>query len=409
MKEINILFKRRMSEDLKLQLQVFRTVIDWTLALYILTPLLLIGFYHYYNWWQSVPSWIVPIPLELALGILFLFTWLGSIRLFLQEADLLFLIHDKKWSQGLIKRGIAFSFLIHFFSTLGLFLLIAPLFLLHYQISFLSFGLFGLFVFLMKATIALGKQILGVISTNTWERISFLLFFFVGSGSLFLLMIILINQGAPVFILGLAIPIGIVAFLLRIRLRLRGSFFADVVHEGKERTRYMRLLLGMSMNPAHSSRLRTKHSIFFRHSNHLFRNRRVQTVLVELGVKTFLRDRNQLLSYGRIAGISIFAILQVPLTLKWFLWPLLGLYFAYWCKNFWKGVEASSFLQLFHIPKEERFKARERVIRWLMLPGFLIISILVGWFTYHWVGALLMLPVAFVLSNPLQRIIGAFE
>lgn len=121
MKEIDVVFKRRITDDLKLQLRVFRLVIDWTIALYILTPLLLIGLYHYYTWWQDVPSWVLPIPFELALVLLFLFCWLGRIRLFFQEADLLFLIHDEKWSRGLIKRGISFSFLSHFFSTLSFF------------------------------------------------------------------------------------------------------------------------------------------------------------------------------------------------------------------------------------------------------------------------------------------------
>mgnify|MGYP001476093466 CR=1 FL=1 len=410
MKEINVVFKRRITEDLKLQLRVFRTVIDWTIALYILTPLLLIGLYHYYTWWQGVPSWVLPIPFELALGLLFLFSWLGRVRLFFQEADRLFLIHDDKWSQGLIKRGIAYSLLFHFFSTLVFFSLIAPFFLLHYQVSLLSFALLGFFVFLMKGILALGKQLIEVISTNTWERISFLLVMFAGGGILFSFMIVLYYHGILVFIFGLAIPIGIIILLFWARLQLRGSFFADVVHERKERTRYIRLFLGMSMSLDHQPiQLRNKHFIFFRQSNHLFRNRRVETVLVELGIKTFLRDRNQLFSYLRIMGVSIFAILQVPLTLKWFLWPLIGLYLAYWCKNFWKDIESSSFLHLFYISKEDLLKARHKVIQWLTFPGFFVISILIGLVTYQWIGVLLMLPISYSLSYLLGRIIGVFD
>lgn len=262
----------------------------------------------------------------------------------------------------------------------------------------------------MKGILALGKQLIEVISTNTWERIFFLLILFAGSGLLFLFMMVLYYQGIPIFIFGLAIPFGIIILLSWVRLQLRGNFFADVAHEMKERTRYIRLLLGMSMNLDHQLiQSRTKHFIFFRQSNHLFRNRRVETVLVELGIKTFLRDRNQLFSYIRIMGVSIFAILQVPLTLKWFLWPLVGFYLAYWCKNFWKDIESSSFLRIFHISEGELLKARDKVIQWLTLPGFFFISILVGFVTYQWIGVLLMLPISYSLSYLLGRIIGVFD
>lgn len=130
---------------------------------------------------------------------------------------------------------------------------------------------------------------------------------------------------------------------------------------------------------------------------------------MELGIKTFLRDRHQLFSYARIVGVSIFAILQVPLTLKWFLWPIIGLYLAYWCKNFWKDIESSSFLRLFHIPRGKLLKARDKAIQWLTLPGFFVISILFGLVTYQWIGALLMLPITYALSYLLGRIIGAFD
>ena len=138
MNTVNAVFFRRMTDDWKFQYQVFRMAVDWTIALYIVAPLILIGAYHYYTWWQITPDWLLNIPFGWALIPLFLYAWTGSLRLFFLEADLLFFIHDRRWSQGLIRRGTAYSLLLHLFWTLVAFFLVAPFF----SYSLFAFSLF---------------------------------------------------------------------------------------------------------------------------------------------------------------------------------------------------------------------------------------------------------------------------
>lgn len=408
MNTVNAVFFRRMTDDWKFQYQVFRMAVDWTIALYIVAPLILIGAYHYYTWWQITPDWLLNIPFGWALIPLFLYAWTGSLRLFFLEADLLFFIHDRRWSQGLIRRGTAYSLLLHLFWTLVAFFLVAPFFLIYYSLSLFSFGLLFLFVYMMKASLSIGKQIVDVISSGGLERTSFYLLLLVGSGMLYFFNMAMLMKGDLFLIPGLVLLALVLIFLTWIRLHLKGSFFADVIHERKERVKYIGFLLGIAMvNPNQSQVLRRRRPLFFRHSRSLFQRRTPANGLTELGIKTFLRNSDHFFSYLRAVAVSIFAIVQIPFVLKWLLWLIVGLYLAYWCKNFWADVESASFLQLFRLRREDRQQAREKVIGWLMLPGFLLISMILGWLTYSWIGVLMMLPLCFLYSFLLKWIMGS--
>lgn len=107
---VSRLFFRRVIADWKYQYQVWKSAVDWIVALYIVIPFSAGFMYYYLTWWRAVPGWLEYIPLNTLSAIIVVFAWSGTISIFVEGADQLFLLQRKVWISRIIKYSLVYAF-----------------------------------------------------------------------------------------------------------------------------------------------------------------------------------------------------------------------------------------------------------------------------------------------------------
>jgi ABC-2 type transport system permease protein len=232
------LFSKRLSAELKFQFSIWRTTIDWTVALYIVLPAIALGINQYLLWWENTPRWLNLLPVDLLFATCFLFAWSGSIRIFLQEADQLFLLNQKHWLKKIMKYGLVYSSSLYFILSAFFFLFLAPFILQHYQFSQIQLFLLFSSTFLSKVFLGLAKQLLSI-RFYGWQQFIVIRGIMVLGSFLFIALIPHILNNSIIYsvtILLLFIASGLLSIK---RLNYQGSFFVDVAREQSEKLKYV--------------------------------------------------------------------------------------------------------------------------------------------------------------------------
>jgi len=401
------MFFRRVKSEWKFQYKVWKTAIDWTVGLYILLPAVLIGLDGYISLWKNQYGWIEALPFYWLLTLIYLFAWSGGTRTFLEEGDQLFLLQRRGWIRRIMAFGAGYTAMLNLLLSLLVFSLLAPLLFINYKLSAVQFALFLGFVFLFKTNTGMARQLFEL-RFQGWKQViamktAFVLMSFVFvKGVLFLL-------GQPRLLLSacamLLIALG---FLTKMRLEVRGSFFDDVAREQRHRLRYASLLLSMSGINVKRPKSPKRRPLILRHSNHLFRKRHAVNLLVELCIKSVLRNNRSLLFYVQMVAVGILLVLSFPFWWKWVIWPGLAFLLAFLAGLYWKEAVSSDFVQLFQWKSGDKSAAAGKSMFLLMLPGFLLISLAAGWQTFSWMGACLALPAGIVLGYYITKLIAIF-
>src|SRR5690625_1617183 len=107
-------FFRRLRDRFRFQRKVLDLVFDWTVIVYILLPALIIIAMMYRSTFITLPLWMDVLPVEFILFIAYITVWLGSVRLFVEEADQLFLLQKQSAYEALKRYGLQFSSLLAF-------------------------------------------------------------------------------------------------------------------------------------------------------------------------------------------------------------------------------------------------------------------------------------------------------
>lgn len=401
------LFYRRMISEWKFQYNVWRTSIDWTVGLYLVVPSIAIGLDYYVFLWKNQPAWMEAVPFSGFLLIVYLFAWSGTIRLFLEEGDQLFLLQYRNWIRKMIMFGVVYSAVLALLLSLFVFFLLVPFWFMHYKLSMLQFALLFVFVFLIKMNTGLARQLF-MLRFSGWKQ-------WVAYKSAFILTSVVFTRGTifamdkpGLFFTCCILLLVTLGFLIKIRLNLKGSFYEDIAREQRERLKYVSFLLSLSgvIPPKPGSQKR--HPLLFRSSNHLFRERSTVNVLVELCLKAVLRNKNKVNSYVQLVAVCILLILSFPVFWMWLIWPVLAFLLTIFAKSYYKEVISSGFVQLFRWKAEDKSEAARVSMFLLMLPGFLLVSLVIGFQTFSWIGACAALPAGITLGYFAARFVSFF-
>ena len=399
------LFYKRMIAEWKFQYNVWRTSIDWTVGLYLVVPFIAIGLDYYSLLWKNQPAWMGAVPFSGFLLILYLFAWSGTIRIFIEEGDQLFLLQYKNWIRKIIMLGIGYSSILNLVLCLLVFFLLAPFWFMHYKFSMLQFALLFVFVSLFKTNIGLARQLF-MLRFSGWKP-------WVMYKSAFILISIFFIKGTifamdkpGLFVAYSILLLATLGFLIKMRLNLKGSFFDDIAREQRERIKYASLLLSLSGANLPKLVSQKRRPLLFRNSNPLFRERSTANVLVELCIKAVLRNKNKVNSYVQLLVVCILLILSFPAFWKWFIWLVLAFLLTIFVNSYYKEVISSGFVQLFRWKTEDKIRAARISMFLLMLPGFLLVSLVIGFQTFSWIGACVVLPAGFALSYYVVKFIS---
>lgn len=401
------LFAKRLSAELKFQFSIWRTTIDWTVALYIVLPAIALGIDQYLSWWIGPPHWLNILPVDLLFAICFLFAWSGTIRLFLQEADQLFLLNQKQWLKKIMKYGLIYSFSADFLLGGFFFAFLAPFILQHYQFSQIQVFILFSITFLSKVFLGLAKQLLSL-GFYCWQQFVVIRGILVLGSLLFVILIPRILNNFIMFLAAILLLIIASGMLSMKRLNYKGGFFADVAREQSEKMKYVRLLLGFSGVNIKQPKKQRKRPWLFYSSGIIFRKRNTVNGLVEVCLKSTVRNTTRLGQYLFFLCLCGLIILSFEGSVKWLIWLALAFILVNFAGLYWKESLATEFMQLFPWKSEDKHLALRKFLFIMTFPGFLLISLMAGFQAYSWLGALLIFPVCIGAVFYICRIVAFY-
>lgn len=390
------LLRRRILSNIRFQYRVWRMAVDWTVALYIVTPALFFAGYQYALWWRDRPFWLDFIPYTAMTGLFYLFALAGTIRYYIEEADQLFLYQRKSWFGYLMAGGLAYSLAMHAVKLVFAAAAVAPLAIKGYGISAAQYAGFVGTVCLFKFHLLLIKQVLDM-KIAGW-RVVLLRIVLIPAGGILLGALALLSQkGLAVSLLMWALLAAPLFLAIPSRLRLKGTFHHDIRREQTEKMKVAAVLLGDFIQK--KPKLLRKKPLLFSRSNRLFVKRTQENVLAESVVKAAFRSPAKFKLYLNAVLVYAGVIVVIPGgPLRLLFWVLSAPILAYMAKIFAKEVSSESFIKLFHWKDGVRYGAFFKATAGIMLPGFLLLTLMTGCLELPWWQGFLLLPAGIALG-----------
>lgn len=397
MMAVTRLFLRRLAAEWKYQYQVLHTAVDWIVALYIVIPFLALFVYSYLSWWRQIPGWFAYIPLNALLGIVLFYAWSGTMRIFLEEADQLFLLQRKTWIKRIFMYSLGYSLLYNLVVTSLLLIILAPFLCLHYGFSLREIILLTLLVFILKNCLGIGRQLLEF-RFKGWVQVVMRSVVFIIMGLYVRASVTMLLSQRSLFYLSVLLLIIALGILLCRRMSVQGTFFEDVLRERQAKLKLANIFLMQAGTYVKKPRVIRKRPLLFRNSNLLFKERSQVNGLVEMCLKAVLRNEKELSFYGKLLGVYLVLILAFPGFYKWLLWIVFSIMLTNAMGISWLEVSNAPFVCFFPWPIEIKREAARKAIFLLALPGELILGLVIALQTHSWQSALGMIPIGLAIG-----------
>ena len=391
------LFFRRIVSDWKYQYQVWKTAVDWIVALYIVIPFIAIFINYYLSWWRKAPGWLGYIPLNALLGIILVFAWSGTIRIFVQEADQLFLLQRKAWISRIMTYSLGYSIIYNFVVTSLLLIILAPFLLFYYGFSPIGVIWLTVFVFILKNCMGLAKQLVELRFQGWTQRIMRTVIFII-TGVYARESVLLLLSRPGLFYLSLFVLLSTLVIFLCRRVKLKGTFFEDVSREQTAKLRLAKFMLQAAGVHVKKPRFARKRPLLFRNSNLIFKKRNPVNGLVEMCLKAVLRNEGDVGFYLKLIGVYLVMIIAFPGDYKWLLWIVFSIMLTNVVGISWLEVINSPFVCLFPWLSETKMAAARKTIFLMALPGQLLLGLVVVLQTRSWLEALGMIPIGIMIG-----------
>ncbi|MEH7238953.1 ABC transporter permease [Bacillus sp. JJ1562] len=378
----NNLFITRFRKEIAYQWGVFRSVVDWTIFLYLFIPAIAIGGYHYYTWWSEIPSWVSGVPLLFLFSLVYFFCWHGRIRTFLEEADQLFLIQKrhlvitlKKWTRNLYVLGY----------SLGILFLVAalsPFLLKHYKLSLIEISVLAIYFISLKALILGWKQYLDAI-VSTWKKGFYTILLFIAIGAYSVLLVNWSLDTSVIFLLILSLFQWLL-FLLNSSRRINRltTFSSDVDTEKQAKLMYVNSIFLLSEYVEKVPNQKKRSPLFYRNSKRIFKNRNRRKSLQELCVKVFFRNKSNLFQGLQITSITTAALLIIPpIWIKCLIFFGFIIILRMWVKLVSNRILSNHFIV--NVRKDDiiRLQTENYIVNFISLPVISIVGLVLILFT----------------------------
>lgn len=393
----NALFWQRVRESVVYNYQLIKSSLDWTVWAYILIPLLLVAGYHYgqaLNQTAQWPHFFNPISLGVILAF---FCAAGRLRTYLHPADQLLLWQRRALVDTLIRKGRYLYFVKSFGATLLFFVLLFPVLKNYLGYTWLELVTLVIFVWLSKLAAAYLKQWIDF----SWTRpVGLALKGILLVACLVIFPLLLAHfktaySPAMIFLPFSGLVLG--HWLLK---RKPLPFEKACALEMDERLKYVRLLLAQTSwlgSPEYVTRkkyLNWSKPLIFRRSQALFKELNGRKGLMELTLKTFLRNITWLSLYFQLGSVATLGLILLPFWLKLILWLLVMAALSSLLKSYCVSVLTHPYLNLFSWPKDQKYKTGQASLFYLMLPLGLYLGVLCGYLMFSAWGVLVFIPLA---------------
>ncbi|MBM7564812.1 ABC transporter permease [Paenibacillus sacheonensis] len=386
---IGTLFRRRLSRFWSEQWKVWRTALDWTVWVYFILPLLWIGGGTYVDLWHHPADWLVKLPLWTGERLPLVVIFVGRLRTFTEEADVLFLLQKQSWGRGLLRRGAVYTALMLLVLTALVYVLLFPFFLAVHHFPASAIIAMVLYTWMWAMIGAMGRNIIEArfIGFRKWAMKTAAMLLLAAT---YLIPMIVLGTSP----LDLLVPIlaGAVAavLLLRLKLRARDAFESDVQQEQLARLASTQLLLRNVIR--RKPRVKLSRPILLRRSNRIFKKFDGETILGEMIIKAFIRRLPLVRTWLIFIFLSAAAVLLSPGVIKPFVAVALMLLLSSWVISHWRGMTAEPYFKQFRWTDAALRDSAKRVRFWLVVPAAALFGLIDGMQTYGPGGFVAIVP-----------------
>lgn len=359
------IFLKRYKENHKYQWGVFTSIIDWTIAVYLIIPGVVITAFLYREAWQSIGKfWSDLIPFSLLVALLLLFSMRGYFRTYVEEADLLYLLQHKNIFCTVKRYGFLSSLLHAAFGNAILFVLLLPVLIQNYKLTAMEVWL------LYLALLAVNMLFMTANKLITRSLYKWLLY-----PLLFLVFLLVFTKASPLVYgsLGVLLFVFLVLFHLFRITNTNRWFYREVEIEDEERAKYVRIIFHFSQEVEKETvRTAKRPWILFPQSQRLFNKRSGANGLLELLLKSFLRNRRYVQSYYRMTAVTLAALFILPLWLKWVVYIAFIVFIASWAESIFRKMKDSPFFAVVPFAEDLHYEVLPRFRNWIALPAVTI-------------------------------------
>ncbi|WNS74653.1 ABC transporter permease [Bacillus sp. DTU_2020_1000418_1_SI_GHA_SEK_038] len=373
------IFADRLVRGWKYQYGVIRSIADWTIILYLIIPANAIFFIMYRTWWLETPDWIENIPLFLLFFVLYLFSWSGNIRTFVQEADKVFLIKFQPIFLGMKKWGYAYSIITGIMQIAISIFVFLPFLRKHYLLDWQHIITLFIFLVALNTTILLLKHLMRKIETRL-KRIAaiFLLFILLSWFSQFIFSLWVKGLLYPIYMCSAFLMIISIYQSLR-SIKKISSIDHDISLGNEAKMKNIDLIFKLSHDiekPVIVSK-RTK-PLLFRRSKRIFNKREGINGFLELFIKIFIRNYSYVGGYLQILSVTTAAIVIIPpFWIKFLIFIGFLIMMYSWLSLVWDRITGSNPISKKYSESTFYFAARKRAVTVLLILAILILGIFI--------------------------------
>lgn len=364
----NKLFLHRLMGEFQYQRNVIRTVLDWSILLYIAIPAIAVIPFFYADVWRNIRIyWDARIPVSIVLVLILILSGYGNIRTYLLDADLLFLIQKRKVIHQLKRDSFLYSMFFLFLIECILMLAALPVLVTIYQYTVPQILSLFLVVSAFKlTTMTIKKSVDHVV-------IRWLLRFIT-----FSLSAMLLASASPlVWIVFGGIAWGLMLWMNVRQFSQTNRWAKDLETEYEAHIRLIRWILRYTNEvPKPQTKSRRKPWFFFRKSGRIFKMRSEENGLLEFFLKSVFRNKARLSLYYKLIGITILAVLFLPLWLKWTVYALFIWFINKWLGTLFRDMAVSDFFVLVPYRSESAEQAGLRFQKWLAIPPDILVGLI---------------------------------
>ncbi|USB33814.1 ABC transporter permease [Paenibacillus sp. YPG26] len=369
------LFMRRLMDHCRKQYGVIRSVIDITVALYIVIPGVLLLARLYYDLLASPPEWLTQLPfVVIPLILMLVISQSGGLILYREAADMLFLKQHERWQSRLLRLGLFFSIAYQIIVAAVLVLILTPVLLQVFQLNLTGIILLFVITAAYKTALILAEHLVQVLLSG-WRRhvVKYLAFLLLAAGYLWPSALLITSPlWACIAVIGI---IALAAVLAIVRLRLRGTFLADVREDERQKTELTAVLLSGAVDKPREQKSRPW---IFRKSNHLLRSREAPERIAESAVKAFYRSYVNIPLYFQFTFIGMTACYLPPFPVNVLVYLSLIILLSYWMSGYRKYFLNSRFMNMLPLEESTARRLAPPAMRLLMLPSVLLLSLSLG-------------------------------
>jgi ABC-2 type transport system permease protein len=369
-----LLFKR-LSAEWKYQYSVIKSIADWTIILYLLVPAAVISFFIYRSWWTDMPDWIALVPAAFLFLPGYIASWSGHYRTFIQEADKVFLIKNRKLYFGLKQGAFFYSLLAGACQTAFIAILLLPFLMGHYGFMLAHAASYFLFFFSSRVFIMWLKQVLRKIEGKFLRVLSSIGSFVLLSWVVQLVFTLWLGGYLLIFNMSAILLLALGVFLYSRNLPKTHTFDREAAFDREEKFKYVGMIFQLSYEvemPAVSAR--GKNPFLFRHSKRIFKKRTVSAGFLEVFIKVFLRNSSYWANYLKIISPAAAAIIFIPaIWLKVLIAIGFLIMMLSWLQMIWGKITVSHPLTKKYGEKVEYFTARTKGVWVLFLLSIILV------------------------------------